>query len=830
MSASAAPNAPAIRSGHGPRMKPRIATITGTYGTEAQNGVGRFLCGLHRWSLAQGYPLHVFSSGEHVRRHPGSQNVHALAFSVPGGFTAIEAYYPLEGRRKQLARAVARLDPDIIHVSTPEGLGMTGLWIARKQKRPVAGIYHTDFPAFAQDLVRNALERLLRERGGVGLAQSALGPLWRRLAPIYEGHTHWWERWLLGFVARRAMRRNRDAIDEAVRRGADWLADAAQAVVREALAHFYGRFHLVLARSEVYRAKLIKELYLREDRVRTLRPGVDLRTFSPEPTGADEGLRAALGVPPGAPVVLYVGRVTDEKNVGFLADAWRAYRGQGGAGSGAAFVVAGSGNLDAFRRRAGAGVHLLGPCHGDRLSAVYRMADVFWTASTNETLGQVVLEAQASGVPTLVSDRGAARENVDDGRTGRVLAADCPGRWARELRALLADGGRRAAMGRAARAYAESHPIESSYRHYWALHEELRAREVREAGVHVCGFGGRERDADEPAAVRGCPSMHLSDFHAGKRSKRIPKEAALRAACGRARERGARVFLHGDFLDTRPPLQRFQEEIAVVRRTFDEFGIVPEVYIEGNHDYEFGRRGRIDTLLGCRVTPSLVHHDAATGLALTHGHVSEVPGIQGILQAVRSPEELIDALSVESLKEALKLSALQYDLVGIVADFLERGGLQGLEDVWRHSYAGRRWIADRLMDVARNRSLHDRGMKAVIHMIGSSDREHVLSQLCAGLGGWGLVYGHTHEPHVTKRRVVDARSGETRAVLLGNCGSFRRKSVPPTWIEAAFPRMELWAYNAGKEDAELLDRVSLLPDEALPYRVPSPEAAVGSLP
>src|SRR5262249_21603052 len=137
---------------------------------------------------------------------------------------------------------------------------------------------------------------------------------------------------------------------------------------------------------------------------------------------------------------------------------------------------------------------------------------------------------------------------------------------------------------------------------------------------------------------------------------------------------------------------------------------------------------------------------------------------------------------------------------------------------------------DRLMDVARSRDLEDHGVKTVIHMIGASDREQVLSQLCAALGGWGLVYGHTHEPHVTKQRVVDPLTGKERTVLLGNSGSFRRKTVPPTWIEAAFPCMELWAYNTSKDEAELLDRVSLSREESRPYErqfaapVPTTEA------
>jgi glycosyltransferase involved in cell wall biosynthesis/UDP-2,3-diacylglucosamine pyrophosphatase LpxH len=803
-------------------MRPRIANITGTFGTEVQNGVGRFLSGLHEWSQAHDYPLRVFTSGEHVRRYPEVKNIHALAFPIPGGFHAIEAYYPLEGRRKQMRRAVKAFDPEVVHISTPDALGLTGLRIARRLKRPVAGIYHSDFPSYVQHLVRDFLRRMAQSDGAVELAAGAIGPVWQRLRSSYEGHAPRWERWLLGFVARRFLRRNRVVLSGALSQLGDGLATAAQAIVREALAQFYGRFQLVIARSDVYREKLIAELYLPAERVRTLRAGVDTHVFSPERTLADGELRERFGIPQGTHVVLYVGRVTDEKNVGFLADAWRAYREQN-HGTKTVFAIVGSGNEQEFSRRAGPGVCALGPLHGAELSAAYRLADVFWTGSVNETLGQVVLEAQASGVPIVVTNHGAARENVRDGETGRVLAVDDPVRWARELHTILSDPERRVAMGRAARAYAEDHTIESSYRHFWALHEELLASITEDTSDRI-------RVAQAVASEGWGPaSTHVSDYHAGKRSKRIPKEAALRAACVRAGDRRAKLFLHGDFLDTRPALHKFRADLDSVRRVLAEADVAPALYLEGNHDYEFGRNQKIDELIGCRVARSLIHYDAETGLVLTHGHVSELPGIQSLLKEIRSRDELIDALSVDRLKDRLELTAVQYDLVGLVTHVFEDAGLHGLEDVWRHSYDARRVLADALMKAARSRALDDHGVKALIHMIGATDREQVLSQLCAALGGWGLVYGHTHEPHVTKRQIVDPLTGEERTILLGNSGSFCRKTVPPTWIEAAFPCMELWAYNDAKKEPELLDRVSLRLDESIwyrgPYSVAVPNAA-----
>jgi hypothetical protein len=185
---------------------------------------------------------------------------------------------------------------------------------------------------------------------------------------------------------------------------------------------------------------------------------------------------------------------------------------------------------------------------------------------------------------------------------------------------------------------------------------------------------------------------------------------------------------------------------------------------------------------------------------------------------------------VDRLNEWLKMNAMQYDAVGIVVNFLESGGINGLEDVWRHCHDTRRWLADRLMEMARVHSLEDRGAKTLIHMIGSSDREQVLAQICAALGGWGIVYGHTHEPQVIKRQVTDPLTGEERTVLLGNCGSFRRKSVPPTWIETRFPCMELWAYDAECDEANLLDYVQLTAEEAECFPVPAGAEATDAFP
>lgn len=767
--------------------------------------MGRFLAGLHQYSAGREYPLDVFSAGDHLPSYPGVRDVHALAFPVPR-FEAVRFYYPLEGRRRQLRRAVRELNPDILHLSTPDPIGITGFAIAKRLRRPVAAVYHTDFPAFARNLVREEVVRRLNGRGPFEAVLETGGPPAKQAYQAVLQHLTLLERLFL----KRAVTRNRKHLIGLMERGGEVLADGVQTVVREVMYQFYSQCQLVIARSDVYRRELIDRIGLPDEKVRTLRAGVDTTAFSPEPTPADADLRARLGIPPAARVVLYVGRVSDEKNVTFLADAWRAFRKQPRA-NGTVLVVVGSGRLDEFRNRAGPNVFTLGPRYGDDLSAIYRTADVFWTASTTETLGQVILEAQASGVPVIAPDQGACRENVADGETGLVLPADRPERWAEALGRVFADPARLRAMGAAARRATAGKTTENSYEHYWQLHRDLHQAETDRQRFAVCGrLTIRVADATPPLPT-DTPEVrttHIGDFHAGHGAKSRYKERAVRVIAERARDRKAEVWFHGDFTDTRPKLKKMHNELDMVRQTFAEAGVAPRGYIEGNHDYEFARAGKLAKMVGCPVEPSLVAV-AEGGLVITHGHVSEIDELAGILRECRTPAEITAALSVDRLHARLKQSAFEYDLTGVAQWWMEQAGLDGLEDWWRHVLPHRRRLADALLAAAGERGVRTGAVHALSHMIGSQNREQVLARLCSALGGWGLVYGHTHDPHLTVMQVPDPHGTGTRAVLLGNAGSMRRKRLPPTWIETQGRTMELYAYDPQADREVLVDRVSL---------------------
>ena len=100
--------------------------------------------------------------------------------------------------------------------------------------------------------------------------------------------------------------------------------------------------------------------------------------------------------------------------------------------------------------------HAYFPGHqsGDALARWYASADVFVFPSTTETLGNVVLEALASGVPAVVVDRGGPQDLIDPGVTGFVARGNDPEDIAARVEMLLRDGTLRTRMGEAARAAA----------------------------------------------------------------------------------------------------------------------------------------------------------------------------------------------------------------------------------------------------------------------------------------------------------------------------------------------------------------------------------------
>jgi glycosyltransferase involved in cell wall biosynthesis len=68
----------------------------------------------------------------------------------------------------------------------------------------------------------------------------------------------------------------------------------------------------------------------------------------------------------------------------------------------------------------------LGWVYGEALARAYASADVFLFASETDTFGQVILEAQASGLPVVAVDRGGPASLIEHSKSGLLAQPDAP--------------------------------------------------------------------------------------------------------------------------------------------------------------------------------------------------------------------------------------------------------------------------------------------------------------------------------------------------------------------------------------------------------------------
>jgi glycosyltransferase involved in cell wall biosynthesis len=144
--------------------------------------------------------------------------------------------------------------------------------------------------------------------------------------------------------------------------------------------------------------------------------GVDSRLFSPQRRSA--ALRRMWRASDNDLVVLYVGRVAPEKNLGLAIESYRAMQ---RVNKTVRFVIVGDGPLRTALQKNYADLIFCGVHKGEELAKRYASADVFLFPSETETFGNVTLEAMASGLVVVAYDYAAARMHITDGETGVLV-------------------------------------------------------------------------------------------------------------------------------------------------------------------------------------------------------------------------------------------------------------------------------------------------------------------------------------------------------------------------------------------------------------------------
>lgn len=250
------------------------------------------------------------------------------------------------------------------------------------------------------------------------------------------------------------------------------------ALARAYVSWFYNGLDRVIVPSRATFDNLL-DMGVRHERITLLARGVDTDRFSP--TRRDRRVWERYGLN-GAPKLLYVGRVSKEKNLDDLVETYRALRAQG-VQCELSIVGDGPYRHELARRVADLdGVVFTGYVGGDDLPQLFASADIFVFPSTTDTFGNVILEAQASSLPVIVTDQGGPSELMVHNRTGMVVPATNRDALADAIRRLVQDQALRARMGEAARAHVQAMTHDTAARQLWAFYQ----RRVEEDRLGRC--------------------------------------------------------------------------------------------------------------------------------------------------------------------------------------------------------------------------------------------------------------------------------------------------------------------------------------------------------
>jgi len=228
---------------------------------------------------------------------------------------------------------------------------------------------------------------------------------------------------------------------------------------------FYGQLDTVFVNSEEYRQSWIKRGF-EPAKLKILPRGLDTELFNP--ARRDYAFFEKFGASNGEVRLLYVGRISREKDLDLLANAYRRLRKEGLP---VQLFVVGHGPYSEALAKSLPEAIFTGYLRGTELAAAYASADIFVFPSTTDTFGNVILEAQASGLPVVVSDSGGPKELVTDKATGLITRSHDVEDFTRAIRALVSDRALRQRIANSARNSVIDRSWPRAFERFWAATE-----------------------------------------------------------------------------------------------------------------------------------------------------------------------------------------------------------------------------------------------------------------------------------------------------------------------------------------------------------------------
>ncbi|MEN3013530.1 MAG: glycosyltransferase [Endomicrobiia bacterium] len=197
---------------------------------------------------------------------------------------------------------------------------------------------------------------------------------------------------------------------------------------------FYNSCDIIEVPSAEY-INILKNEGFEENKLRLFKRGIDLDTFAFKPEGK-KFIEEKFGIKEGLNL-LYVGRISKDKNIDFILDVYKELI---KSNSLINLIMVGDGPyLEELKNkyRSLNNIVFTGKIENKFLPYVYSASHIFLFPSTTDTFGMAVLEAQACGLPAIVSDKGGPKNIIIDGKTGFISEANNLSNWLEKTNVLL---------------------------------------------------------------------------------------------------------------------------------------------------------------------------------------------------------------------------------------------------------------------------------------------------------------------------------------------------------------------------------------------------------